>query len=116
MTAVTVKRDTASTVQCMKAMSDPTRLLIMKLVQKKAYCVCQFVDMFEMSQPAISQHLRKLKMAGLVREERRGQWRFFSMNDEFGARDLVLSILNQLDDEDETLRAIQSKEKAVSCD
>lgn len=44
-----------------KVMSDPTRLLIIKLVSKKEYCVCQFVDMFEMSQPSISQHLKKTK-------------------------------------------------------
>lgn len=58
-------------VQCLKILSDQTRLIIMKLLQKKEYCVCQFVDMFQMSQPAISQHLSKLKKRDLFMKRKR---------------------------------------------
>lgn len=60
--AVDTKIGVAAMTHCLKTLSDQTRLMMMKLFLEKEYCVCQLVDMFEMSQPAISQHLRKLKM------------------------------------------------------
>ena len=38
------------------------------------------LELFKMSQPAISQHVRKLKDAGLIGETRRGQWIIYSLN------------------------------------
>jgi ArsR family transcriptional regulator len=43
-------------------------------------CVCEFEDYFRMGQSKVSYHLRKLKEAGLVREEKRGKWSFYSLN------------------------------------
>src|SRR3712207_5008150 len=51
-------------------------------------CVCEFEDRFGMGQSKISHHMRKLKEAGLVREERRGKWSFYSLEAE-AARDLL---------------------------
>ncbi|MGU9504037.1 ArsR/SmtB family transcription factor [Bacillus paralicheniformis] len=102
-------------VHCLKILSDQTRLLIMKLLQSKEYCVCQFVDMFQMSQPAISQHLSKLKKAGLIHETKKGQWRFYSINQSCLEYDLMLSILNKIDCHDKLLQSIKEKETQVSC-
>ena len=41
-------------------------------------CVCEFEDYFGMGQSKVSYHMKKLKDAGLVREERRGRWRGWS--------------------------------------
>lgn len=57
---------------CLKTLSDQTRLIMMKLFLEKEYCVCELVDMFEMSQPAISQHLRKLKKLDLSMRTEKG--------------------------------------------
>jgi ArsR family transcriptional regulator len=43
-------------------------------------CVCEFEDYFGMGQSKISYHVGKLKEAGLVREERRGKWGFYSLD------------------------------------
>jgi ArsR family transcriptional regulator len=51
-------------------------------------CVCEFEECFEMGQSRVSYHMRKLKEAGLVREERRGRWSFYSLDRE-AARDLL---------------------------
>jgi ArsR family transcriptional regulator len=51
-------------------------------------CVCEFEECFEMGQSRVSYHMRKLKEAGLVREERRGKWSFYSLDRE-AARDLL---------------------------
>jgi ArsR family transcriptional regulator, arsenate/arsenite/antimonite-responsive transcriptional repressor len=45
-------------------------------------CVCEFEDYFGMGQSKISYHMKKLKDAGLVREERRGKWSFYSLDRE----------------------------------
>jgi len=44
-------------------------------------CVCEFEDIFGMGQSKVSYHIRKLKDAGLVREERRGRWNFYSLDE-----------------------------------
>ncbi|ASB89016.1 metalloregulator ArsR/SmtB family transcription factor [Bacillus sonorensis] len=111
--AVQTKLDCKRTVNCMKILSDPTRLLMLKLLQEKPYCVCQLVDMFETSQPAVSQHIRKLKQADMIKEDRREQWRFYSLRDDFPERELVEAVLNQL--EDDVLQAVKQKAKPVSC-
>jgi ArsR family transcriptional regulator len=50
--------------------------------QNIGICVCEFEDYFEMGQSKVSYHVRKLKDAGLVREEKRGKWSFYSLNRE----------------------------------
>ncbi len=57
-----------------KMLGDKTRLTIMALLKERPLCVCDIVDLLETSQPNASQHLRKLKSAGLVNETRKGQW------------------------------------------
>jgi ArsR family transcriptional regulator, arsenate/arsenite/antimonite-responsive transcriptional repressor len=51
-------------------------------------CVCELEECFEMGQSRVSYHMRKLKEAGLVREQRRGRWSFYSLDRE-AARDLL---------------------------
>lgn len=43
-------------------------------------CACEFEESFGMAQSKVSYHLSKLKEAGLVREEKRGKWSFYSLN------------------------------------
>ena len=45
-------------------------------------CVCEFEDYFGMGQSKVSYHVRKLKEAGLVYEEKRGKWSFYSLDQE----------------------------------
>ena len=52
-------------------------------------CVCEFEGYFGMGQSKVSYHVKKLKEAGLVREEKRGRWSFYSLDGE--AAEKVLS-------------------------
>jgi ArsR family transcriptional regulator len=45
-------------------------------------CVCEFEDRFGMGQSRVSYHVRKLKEAGVVREDKRGKWSFYSLDAE----------------------------------
>ena len=62
----------------LKLLGDKTRLTMVKILETNDGCVCEFVEIFKTSQPAISQHVRKLKDAGSVSEKRRGQWIIYS--------------------------------------
>lgn len=58
-----------------KALGEPTRLRIIKLLSEKELCVCELEQIMRISQPRISQHLKILKQTGLVSERREGQRR-----------------------------------------
>ena len=49
---------------------------------EEGICVCEFEEHFSMGQSKVSYHVRKLKDAGLVKEERRGKWAFYSLDRE----------------------------------
>jgi ArsR family transcriptional regulator len=51
-------------------------------------CVCEFEGYYGMGQSKVSYHMRRLQEAGLVREERRGKWSFYSL-DRAAARKLL---------------------------
>lgn len=56
-----------------KALGEPTRLKIIKLLADRELCVCDLEEIMQISQPRISQHLKVLKQAGLVTERKEGQ-------------------------------------------
>lgn len=64
----------------LKLLGDKSRLTMLSLLRERDLCVCEIVDIMEMSQPSISQHLRKLKNAGMLRESRKGQWVYYSLH------------------------------------
>src|SRR5688500_654213 len=66
--------------ETLKLLSDKTRLTILALLKEQDMCVCDIVTVLEMTQPNVSQHLRKLKIGGLVNETRRAQWIYYSLN------------------------------------
>ena len=49
---------------------------------EQGICVCEFEEAFSMGQSKVSYHMKKLKDAGLIREERRGKWSFYSLDRE----------------------------------
>jgi ArsR family transcriptional regulator len=82
------------------ALSDPIRVRMLSLMADgrsccnfsasavpaaegdEGICVCEFEEHFGMGQSKVSYHMKKLKDAGLVREERRGKWSFYSLDRE----------------------------------
>ncbi|GGG68184.1 transcriptional regulator [Paenibacillus radicis (ex Gao et al. 2016)] len=66
--------------ETMKLLADRTRLTIIALLKEKEMCVCDIVDVLETTQPNVSQHLRKLKTGGLVKETRKSQWIYYALN------------------------------------
>ncbi|MBN2255510.1 MAG: winged helix-turn-helix transcriptional regulator [Deltaproteobacteria bacterium] len=68
-------------VKVMKALSEPNRLKILKILQRKACCVYEIKETLGMAQPTVSKHLRILKTAGLVSAEKHGLWVEYHISD-----------------------------------
>ena len=83
-----------------RALSDPIRVRMLSMMAdgrsccdfsdsgvpavegEEGICICEFEEQFGMGQSKVSYHMRKLKEAALVREERRGKWSFYSIDRE----------------------------------
>jgi ArsR family transcriptional regulator, arsenate/arsenite/antimonite-responsive transcriptional repressor len=62
-----------------KALGDPIRLQLVDVLRTHAgkVCVCELVPLFDVSQPTLSHHLKKLRDAGIVDSERQGLWAYY---------------------------------------
>ncbi|MGO4889281.1 ArsR/SmtB family transcription factor [Anaerobacillus sp. MEB173] len=114
MGAATIDIDKAATI--LKLLSDKTRLTMLKILDSHECCVCEFVEIFKTSQPAISQHLRKLKDIGLVKETRKAQWIFYSLNKEHADYPIVHSVLRLLPNQEYKLTELTELGLRISCD
>jgi ArsR family transcriptional regulator len=77
-----------------KALSDPTRVRIVNLLANspEAVCACEMNEGFDLAQPTMSHHLKKLVASGLVKREQRGTWAYFSIDER--ALRLLAGVLN----------------------
>jgi len=66
-------------VKIFKALSNNVRLEILSLLAERPFCVNALVNRLNMSQPAVSQHLRILENAGLVKGSKMGYWVHYSL-------------------------------------
>jgi ArsR family transcriptional regulator len=67
-----------------KALADPVRVEILDLLRSAGgqVCQCELHPLFEISQPTLSHHMKKLADANLVEVERRGKWAYYSINEQ----------------------------------
>ena len=83
-----------------KALSDETRLRIIKLLENGELCVCDIFTALDMSQPKVSFHLNVLKEAGLLKDRKQGRWTHYRLNEtDFFRRFLLLSVLEKIPEE-----------------
>jgi ArsR family transcriptional regulator len=62
------------TTKVFKALSDETRIRILKMLESRPLCVCEIQYVLKGSQPNVSHHLKTLHEAGLVESEKDGLW------------------------------------------
>jgi len=67
-------------VTVLKALSSEPRLKIFRLLRDRPLCVNAITARLDMTQSAVSQHLRILKEAGLVKADKRGYWVHYSID------------------------------------
>jgi ArsR family transcriptional regulator, arsenate/arsenite/antimonite-responsive transcriptional repressor len=76
--------EVSATAALFKALADPNRVRIVRLLATAPgpVCVCDLTEPLGIGQPTVSHHLRKLLAAGLVRREARGTWAYYSLERE----------------------------------
>ena len=68
-------------VDVCKALSDPNRVKIMKMLQHKVMCVCEITRALGLAQPTVSKHLKVLESAGLLQSSRDEKWVNYTLAD-----------------------------------
>lgn len=100
--------------ELLKAIADPTRLKIIAMLQQRDCCVCELVPVCQVSQPAVSKHMRRLKSAGIVKETRRGQWVIYALNREQLTK--ISSFITSLPDMSKELKELEDRGLLVCVD
>lgn len=108
-----------------KALGEPTRLAIMKFLSLQEMCVCELVATLDMSQPRISQHLKVLKQAGLVKERKVKQKSYFSINQAVLSGEMIgpwssflqcsVGSLSELAEEQHRFSQLENNEAVQAC-
>ena len=81
-------------IKVMKALSDPNRVKLIKMLQKRTMCVCEVRAVLGIAQPTVSKHLKVLEGAGLVDRQKEGLWVNYSLSD--GRSPYASSLLGNL--------------------
>ncbi len=101
-----------NTAHIFKALSDETRLRVMKLLEERELCVCELMQVLNMSQPRISRHLGVLKNAGLVNDRREGKWVFYALREGDGS-DGVKTVLDSLATMENQNQVVQADKESL---
>lgn len=72
-------------VRLMKALSDPNRIKIIKLLEQKELCVCEIQALLGLAQSTVSKHLKILEEADLVDFRKQGSWIHYSLGRKNGS-------------------------------
>lgn len=72
-------------IKVAKAVSDPNRVKMLKMLQNKRMCVCEIQALLNIAQPSVSKHLKILEKAGLVCSEKEGLWVNYFLSDGSGS-------------------------------
>jgi ArsR family transcriptional regulator, arsenate/arsenite/antimonite-responsive transcriptional repressor len=70
-----------SFLKVMKALSDPSRVKIMKMLQRRVMCVCEIKTALGIAQSTASKHLKILEDAGLITYQKDGLWVNYALTD-----------------------------------
>jgi len=73
-------------VKIFKALGEPTRLRILRILSVRPMYVCELESVLGISQPRISQHLKILKEASILRESKEAQKTFYMLNGDIMAK------------------------------
>jgi ArsR family transcriptional regulator, arsenate/arsenite/antimonite-responsive transcriptional repressor len=97
-------------IRVMKALSDPNRVKMLKLLQQKCLCVCELQATLKLAQPTVSKHLKVLEDAGLVSCRKSGLWVNYDLTDGSSspyAATLLGSLRHWLQQDPEVVRLVE---------
>lgn len=109
-----------SIVDVLKALSDETRLRIINLLYEKELCVCDIMEILQISQTKASRHLAYLKKVGMISDRKHAQWVYYAILKNTDIRFLeilVFDIFRNMELYKKDLENMESwlKRKTISC-
>ena len=103
-------------IRVMKALSDPSRVKIIKMLGKKELCVCEITAILGLAQPTVSKHLKVLEEAELVQSRKEGLWVNYRLGEKhespYGAA-MLQHMAQWLSEDRGTQKALAKIEKAA---
>ena len=72
-------KEVKAVAKIFSALSDPTRIKILKVLERRKMCVCELMIALGLSQPTTSYHLKLLQTCGLIKPVKRGKWTFYEI-------------------------------------
>jgi ubiquinone/menaquinone biosynthesis C-methylase UbiE/DNA-binding transcriptional ArsR family regulator len=105
----------SATVRCLKALADPTRLRLVRVLSQYELAVNEVVRLFDMGQSRISRHLTILAQSGLVSSRREGLWVYYRASGDSTWRPII-SALEALESTDAEQRAatVEDRRRAAA--
>ena len=96
-----------STIQKFKALGDENRFRILMILLQKPLCVCELLEVLDIKGGTLSAHLKLLKNAGLIDQEKDGRWVVYSISSE-ETKSFLTEIMENLKE-----KKIIQKDKAI---
>lgn len=93
-------------VNVFKALSDPNRIRIIKMLGERELCMCEVREMLKLSNSTVSKHLTVLRDADLLLGTKDGRWVNFRLNSKTESPFIrsILALIRDSFDDDETVR------------
>ena len=98
------------TLEFFKLLSDETRFRVIMLLMEKELAVCELVGILDLPQPKVSKALAKLRDLGLVLDERKEKYMYYSINP---AKERFIKILNETKNTCDTLCVVAQDSKKL---
>jgi ArsR family transcriptional regulator len=98
----------------LKALADRSRLRIVNMLAEKSLCVCELTETLKLSQSTVSGHLKILKDAGLLEDEKDGLWVEYRLCRDYRFHSLLLDMLIEELEADRTMA--EERKKAAQSD
>lgn len=104
------------TVKIFKALSDPNRIRIVKLLEIQPLCVCEITSILGLATSTVSKHLSILKESGFIFEQKESKWVNYHLNRATRQSTIreLLSLISKTDLDDSTIRTDQEKVRSVN--
>ncbi len=103
-------------VKVFKALSDPNRIRIIKMLEVRPLCVCEITNTLRLATSTVSKHLSLLKEADLIRDKKDGKWIYYHLNEEAAQPygHLILRAMSNWVNEEKLVRADKAQVLEVS--
>ena len=103
-------------VNVFKALNDPNRIRIMKMLGERELCLCEVREVLGLSSSTVSKHLTILRDADLILDSKEGKWVNFQLNDKSKQKfiRLIMTLIKNSFEDDEAIQEDTKKLHRVS--